>query len=226
VSAGAVAVHPVTAGLAYGVAAALAARQVVGTWRARSWQADLATGLAVLPVVGALLGLPIAVGAFVCAVVVALVAAAAPDAALFPGSGGRLAAAGVVATAVVPSLAAVAMVLVRGESIVAALILVLLVGAYEAGDFLVGSGGTTVAEGPVAGATTLMLLGFPLALVLLSPFDQVGMAALAVTAAACPLGPVMASALLPDAGAHAPALRRIDTLLVVGLAWVAAVGAL
>src|SRR5690606_15787300 len=37
---------------------------------------------------------------------------------------------------------------------------------------------------------------------------------------------VMASALLPDAGAHAPALRRIDTLLVVGLAWVAAVGAL
>jgi hypothetical protein len=35
----------------------------------------------------------------------------------------------------------------------------------------------------------------------------------------------MASAVLPGAGAHAPALRRIDTLLVLAPLWAATAGA-
>lgn len=222
----AVAIHALTAALAYGAVAALAARQIARSWRAAAWQADLATGLAVLPVVAALVG-PLAVGLSVVLVVVAAgIAAGAPDAGLFPGAGGRVAAAGVVATTVVPGVAAASVVLVRGESVAAALVLVLLVSAYEAGDFIVGSGGSSPVEGPLAGVTAALLLGFPLTLVLVSPFDQAGMVVLALLAVTCPLGQVTGSALLPGAGADAPALRRIDTLLVLGLVWAAASGAL
>jgi hypothetical protein len=37
---------------------------------------------------------------------------------------------------------------------------------------------------------------------------------------------VVASAVLPGAAAHAPALRRIDTLLLLAPVWAAAAGAL
>jgi hypothetical protein len=218
----AVALHPTTAALVYGTAAALAARQVARAWRAAGWQADLAAGLVAVPVVAALVGPPAVVVAVVLVIVAAVVAAGAPEAGLFPGAGGRLAAVGVVATAAVPAVAAASVVLVRAGSTAAAVVLVLLVSAYEAGDYIVGSGGSTPVEGPLAGITTALLLGFPLALVLVSPFDEAGMVVLALLAVTCPLGQVVASALLPGAGADAPALRRIDTLLALGLVWVAA----
>jgi hypothetical protein len=44
-------------------------------------------------------------------------------------------------------------------------------------------------------------------------------------AAACPFGQILASATLPGAGAPAPALRRIDTLLLLALIWGAAAAA-
>ncbi|MGH9192573.1 MAG: hypothetical protein ACRDZ0_08905, partial [Acidimicrobiales bacterium] len=77
-------------------------------------------------------------------------------------------------------------------------------------------------EGPLAGITTALHNGFPLAVLLVNPFDDVGAPLLGFAAAACPLGQVAASGLLPDAGASAPALRRIDTLLVLGPLWAAA----
>ena len=42
----------------------------------------------------------------------------------------------------------------------------------------------------------------------------------------CPLGQVAASALLPRADARAPALRRLDSLLLLGPAWPLLVGLL
>ena len=41
---------------------------------------------------------------------------------------------------------------------------------------------------------------------------------------ACPAGQLLDSALLPRANVHAPALRRIDSLLVVAPAWAGLVG--
>jgi hypothetical protein len=108
---------------------------------------------------------------------------------------------------------------------VAAVVLLGLVSAYEAGDYIVGSGASNSLEGPLAGITASTLLALPLALILVEPFDAAGVILLAFTAVACPLGQIVASAALPGAGAHAPALRRIDTLLILAPLWAAAAGA-
>jgi hypothetical protein len=216
---------PVTAALVYGIAAGWAGRQIARAWGSVAWQADLAAGLAGVPVLAALGGTRVAVGGLVLAVVVAVVAACAPDGARLPGAGGRIAAVGILLLATTPAIAGASVVLVRSESRSAALVLLLLVSAYEMGDFIVGSGASNPVEGPLAGITTAMLLGLPLAVLLVAPFDAAGASLLGFAAAACPLGQVAASAMLPDAGATAPALRRIDTLLVLGPLWAAAAAA-
>jgi hypothetical protein len=124
--------------------------------------------------------------------------------------------------ATVPAVAAASVVLVRADSLESAVMLLLLVSAYEMGDFIVGSGASNPVEGPLTGITTLLLVGLPLAFLLVEPFDAAGVALLGFAAAACPVGQLAASAVLPGAGAPAPALRRIDTLLVLGPLWAAA----
>ncbi|HET6951848.1 MAG TPA: hypothetical protein VFI47_15815, partial [Acidimicrobiales bacterium] len=222
----ATAVAPATAALVYAAAAGLAARQVVKAWGSVSWQADLAAGLAAVPVLAALAGTTVAVGALVVALCVAAGAALAPDGARLPGSEGRLAATGILVLAVVPAIAGGGLVLVRNHSVVAAVVLVVVASAYEMGDYIVGSGASNTVEGPLAGDTTATLVALPVALMLMEPYDVAGPVLLALTAVACPLGQIVASAILPGAGAHAPALRRIDTLLVLAPLWVAASGAL
>ena len=73
--------------------------------------------------------------------------------------------------------------------------------------------------------TTATLVALPLALVLVEPYDTGGVALLVFAALACPFGQIVASAALPGAGAPAPALRRIDTLVVLALIWAAAAAA-
>ena len=209
----------------FAVAAGFAARQVVRAWGSVPWQADVAAGLGAVPVLAALLGTPALVGAVVLALAVAGGAAAAPDGARVPGSGGRLAAAGILGLSVVPALAGGTVVLVRSESVVAAAVLLLVASAYEMGDYIVGSGSSNPIEGPLAGVTTATLVALPLALVLVEPYNAGGLALLALTAMVCPLGQVVASAVLPGAGAHAPALRRIDTLIVLAPLFAATAGA-
>ena len=221
----ATAVSPVALAGVLAVAAAFAARQLVRAWGSVSWQVDVATGLGALPVLAALVGTRAIVGAVVLALVVAVGASFAPGGPRLPGSGGRLAAAGILAMAVVPAVGGACAVLVRSESIIAALVLVLVASAYEVGDYIVGSGASNPVEGPLAGITTATLVALPLALVLVEPYDAAGVILLAFTAVACPLGQLLASAVLPGAGAYAPALRRIDTLLVLAPLWAAAAGA-
>jgi hypothetical protein len=226
VALGGLAVSPLTTTVVYGAAAGLAARQMVRAWRSVSWQADLAAGVAVLPAVAAVGGTKPAVAALVVVVVVSLVAAAVPDGGRLPGFQGRVAAAGIMASAVVPAAAAASMVLIRRESLAAAVVLLMMASAYEVGDFIVGSGSSNFVEGPLAGAATAILVAFPLTLVLVAPFDRAGAPLLAFAAACCPVGQIMASALLPRADAPASALRRIDTLLVLAPLWAAASAAL
>jgi hypothetical protein len=215
-------VSPITAALVYGVAAGWAARQVVRAWGSVAWQVDVAGGLGAVPVLAALGGTRLLIAALSVAVLVAIGAACAPGGERLAGRGGRAAALGILLLAIVPSAGAASMVLVRGDSRAAAVVLLLLVSAYEMGDFVVGSGASNSVEGPLAGITTALLVGLPLALMLVNPFDDAGAPLLAFAAAACPLGQIAASGLLPDAGASAPALRRIDTLLVLGPLWAAA----
>ncbi len=221
----ATALGPFAIAVVLAVAAGFAGRQIVRAWGSVPWQADLAAGLGAVPVLAALLGTQAVLAAAVLAVVVAVGASFAPDGPRLPGSGGRVAAAGILALAVVPALGAACVVLVRSESVIAAVVLIVLASAYEVGDYIVGSGASNPIEGPLAGVTTATLVSLPLAIILVEPYNAAGLALIAFTALACPLGQVVASAVLPGAGAHAPALRRIDTLLVLAPLWAAAASA-
>ncbi len=98
--------------------------------------------------------------------------------------------------------------------------LILLVSAYEAGDFIVGSGSANAFEGPLAGLVALGAVTFLLFLVLPAPFDAASILAFAAVAAVCcPLGQILASALLPRGNAWAPALRRLDSYLLAAPVW-------
>ena len=110
-------------------------------------------------------------------------------------------------------LAAASMVLLTRLDQGSAIALLLLVSAYETGDYLVGSGARTPYEGPVAGIAAISVVTFIVATFGISAFD-VGQAWRfgAVVAILAPLGQLFASAVLPTAAA-APAscLRRLDS---------------
>jgi hypothetical protein len=104
--------------------------------------------------------------------------------------------------------------------------LVLAVSAYETGDYLVGSGSRTKYEGPIAGIVATMVVLFAVSAIGLPPFEignglQFGLLA----AVLCPVGQVLASLVLPAAAAPAPAVRRLDSLLVLGPVWALTAGA-
>ncbi len=118
------------------------------------------------------------------------------------------------------ALAAVApVVLARFEPALAVLAL-LLVCSYDAGDFLVGSAASTVVEGPLAGAVAVLAVGCgALALHPASLSNYRLWPAVLLTAMACPIGQLVGSATLPSAGAFAPGLRRLDSLMLTGPVW-------
>ncbi len=98
--------------------------------------------------------------------------------------------------------------------------LILLVSAYEAGDFIVGSGSSNAVEGPLAGLVALGAVTFLLFLIQPAPFDETSILLFAALAAVCcPLGQILASGLLPRGNTWAPALRRLDSYLLVAPIW-------
>lgn len=129
--------------------------------------------------------------------------------------------AGVVVRSSIPvGLAAGSLVALTGRGIGAAIGLVLLVSAYETGDYLVGTGSANAVEGPVAGIAALAVVGAGLVLAKPLPFDGPRAILFSVlTAACCPLGQVLGSAVLPRGDAWAPGLRRLDSLLLAGPLW-------
>ncbi len=98
--------------------------------------------------------------------------------------------------------------------------LVLFVSAYEMGDFLVGSGAFNPVEGPMAGLIAAGVVAFFLFLIQPDPFSaETVLMFVAVAAACCIAGQYLASALLPRGNAWAPALRRLDSYLLVAPLW-------
>ncbi len=222
----AVAASPFTAAACYAIAAGFAARQIVRAWKCVSWQADVAAGLAAAIVLASALGTIAAAAVAVLAVVgIVGLAVAHPEGGRIPGAQGRVATILIMMMALVPALGGVTLTLTRAQDVTAAVTLLVLVSAYEAADYIIGSGASNFIEGPLAGITTALVLGLPLSLVLIPPFDDAGWQLLVFVALTLPLGQIMASVLLPRAGANAPALRRVDTLLLLAPIWAAAASA-
>lgn len=116
-------------------------------------------------------------------------------------------------------------VLVYRTNPAAAVVLVLLVSAYEMGDFVNGSEAAGAFAGPLAGMICVGVVAFAIGVVVtlfeVEPFNSATHAWVVggLVAVLCPLSQIGASLVLPRAGAWAPALRRLDSYLLTGPAW-------
>ena len=210
---------PLAAAVVYGGCAAMAATQTARVWRRRKQRPNrlVAAGLAGGMALGACLGAGGA-GLALLAGTAAAVAVAAVDS---KSHNPAVTDAGWTIQCALPvGLAAMSMVLLTRLDQGSAIALLLLASAYETGDYLVGSGARNPYEGPVAGIAAITVVTFIVSTLSISAFD-VGQAWLfgGAVAVLAPLGQLLASALLPAAGAPASALRRLDSLLLAAPVW-------
>ena len=124
-------------------------------------------------------------------------------------------------------LVGAALVLTLRYEIGAVITLLVLVAVYEASDYIVGSGASNRIEGPLAGIISIAAVTSLVALLRVPPFEGLDAFAFgALAAILCPVGQLVGSAVLPSASAHAPALRRLDSLLVLAPVWAWLIGLL
>lgn len=203
----------------FAAVAALAAAQTATALRA-SWRRpdrrSAAVVAAVVPVAAAF-GTAMAGAVLVVATVVLVAVAVAR-----PRKGGDpiVDAGAAVRSSLFVALAAASVVMLFRVDIGAAATIVLLVSAYEFGDFLVGSGAANQVEGPASGILAVAVVTAALAVVGPPPFEGTSIWLFgAVVAVTAPMGQVAASAILPRAGAPARALRRLDSYMVAAPVW-------
>jgi hypothetical protein len=123
-------------------------------------------------------------------------------------------------TSLFTGFAAATPVLADRVEIGAAVVLLLMVWVYDAGDFLIGSAATHPAEGPLAGILGVVVVAFAAWVLDPPPFEGAGVWVFAaVVAIFAPVGQIAASFILPRADSPARALRRLDSLLVAGPLW-------
>lgn len=211
-------------GLLYAAVAAVAAANVVDAWprTAAPWLRPVAMAVAAVVGVSAAFGARALGAALLGAVVVGVVAG------MFASfrRGPFLAATALALQAALPvGLATASVVLTMRYEIGACVILLAMVMAFDAGDFIIGSGAGSPIEGPLAGGLLVVFVGAVAAIIGAPPFDGALIWPFVVAALVlCPAGQVFASWLLPDAAVRAPALRRIDSLLLLGPVWAWGVG--
>lgn len=209
----------------YGAASALGAYQCARCWRRRKPNRP---DPRVAAIIGAALPLAAAVStaalgiAVLGGVALALLRASADPSNPFLATAGRTlqcslwvggAAAGMVAAYRFESWAGIGLLLV--------------VSAYETGDYIVGSESRNVAVGPTAGILAVLVVQFAVAAAGFEPFtvgNGLGFALLAAVLA--PAGQVVASLVLPAAGAPAPAVRRLDSLILLAPVWALVAGSI
>lgn len=117
-------------------------------------------------------------------------------------------------------LAGAAPVLLRTDGFIPVFVMLSFVHVYDASAYVVGTGANSPWEGPAAGAASIAAFTLAVAAVLSPPFRGaspwlLGLLAVALT----PLGPCVAAELTGDPRARVPALRRLDSLLVMGPVW-------
>ncbi|HEX2381813.1 MAG TPA: hypothetical protein VHI95_04195 [Acidimicrobiales bacterium] len=217
-----------TVALLYAITAAIAALQTAKTWRhlrRRPHRVTAGVGAGAIGMAGAMTtGL------------VGLAILATVGVALFIGYAERtrnprldpiLDASYTVRCALFPGFAAACMAICARFEFGAVVGLIFVVAAYETGDYLVGSGASNPFEGPIAGATAIVVTTFAFGALDIEPFAFPRAFFFAALAALlCPAGQLVASAVLPSAAAPASALRRLDSLLLLAPAWAWVVGLL
>jgi hypothetical protein len=217
---------PLSTAVVYGLTAAIAAAQAARSWRRLGFRINeiVAAAGAGAIALGAVLGSG-GMGAGLIGAAIAAYAAAASDR---KSSNRAIANAGMtLRCALFPGVAAGSMVLLLRLDVGASIALLLLVSAYEIGDFLYGSGASNAIEGPLAGIAamgvmTFIVSGFPVT----SLDVREALVVCGITMLAAPLGQLLASAILPRAGAPASGLRRLDSLLLAAPIWAYSVGIL
>jgi len=208
----------------YAVVAGVAAMQVVDAWHSVRRGSDrwvAALGASTLPML-ATLGAG-SLGAGILVLVVAALGGAVMrqdrDLPVLSAAGHTVLAAGLCGGA------SAALVLLADYEIGAVIILMVFVMVYDASDYLVGSGSSNGFEGPFAGGLFIVAVASLVAVTEVPPFRGGDVWTFALlTVLACPAGQLLASAMLPSSGARAPALRRLDSLLIVAPTWAGLIG--
>ncbi len=119
-----------------------------------------------------------------------------------------------------PALAASSLVLVRAHGLAYGLVLAGMVTVYDSSAFLIGTGAPNRWEGLFAGVASIAALTLFVAAVLTPPFTGSSPWLLGIAAAVLtPAGPALGRWLIGDPAARVPALRRLDSLLLLGPAW-------
>jgi len=203
----------------FGVVAGAAGSQAAAAWRregCRSNQAVVGLGALLLPV-SAAFGIGVLGAAAIAYVVAALAAGAvdrSPRATVVANAGYTIRAGFFI------GIAGSSAVLLDRTSAAALVALIVLISGFEVGDYLVGTGASNPVEGPIAGIAASLVLTFAIASFAFDPFETssawvFGGLATVLT----PLGSLAGSALVPSADARVPALRRLDSWLIVGPVW-------
>ncbi|MGH9178090.1 MAG: hypothetical protein ACRD0N_06005, partial [Acidimicrobiales bacterium] len=117
-------------------------------------------------------------------------------------------------------LAGAAPVLLLESGLVPVFVLLALVSVHDASVYVVGTGANNAWEGTAAGVASMAAVTLAVAAVLVPPFRGASPWVLgALAAVLVPLGPYLGSALLGDRRLRVPALRRLDSMLVVAPVW-------
>lgn len=208
------------------VVGGLSAAQTARTWRAaglRAHQGVAGWGAAVV-VAASLWDLAWAGGALI-----GVVAAAVGLAVVRSGPGGVVVSAGsTVRSAVGPAAVGVAMVQLASVSWSLVVMLVVLAAGYDLACNVWSSDGAGPLVGRVMGVATVVVLTLGATAVhtvlRVDPFATTAGVVVfgAMAAVLLPLGPMVASVILPAPDASAPALRRLDALLVAAPVWMVA----
>lgn len=216
----------VTTTFFFGLAFAAAGSHALRTWRARGAPVDPRVALLGVAVVVVAAGFdPRLMGAGVLVLAAGAVALAASELDEGEGPARALARASLVLQSALPTaVAGGCLVLLADLEIWAAVSLLLLTSAYETGDYLIGSGSANAVEGPLAGAVAVVVVTMVVAALGFPPFDVGEAVAFGVVVAPCALaGQLLASVMLPHSRAFAPALRRVDSLLLAAPLWYAGI---
>lgn len=121
---------------------------------------------------------------------------------------------------ILPGLAAGSVVLTGRTDMGALVVLLILVSAYETGDYLMGSEAESIFEGPLSGIAAVMVVTFAESVFQIGPFEtRAGWVFGTLVAVLAPLGALLASALAPTSTSAGPALRRLDAWLIVAPVW-------
>lgn len=195
-------------------AAGLAAVQAARTRRARPRPAVPVAGAGAAGLVLAAVAGPVAV-----AIVAVLVGGVVVAGALVAGGRGADPVMTLVIAGVV-GMAAASPVLLLEQGLVPVFVLLVFAAVHDASAYVVGTGARSAWEGPAAGAASIAAVTLGVAAVLVPPFRGATpwvLGGLAIVLA--PFGPYVGSALLGRRRARVPALRRLDSLLVLAPVW-------